>query len=86
MMKISQAAKALNVSRDSLRNWDFQGILTPAHVSPGGHRYYSEEQLANFSFPADYNKPRKPAYYHQLQKIIELLHALVEPFEERKTT
>lgn len=42
---ISEFADALNVSVQTLRNWDKSGKLKPARVSEGGHRYYTETQL-----------------------------------------
>lgn len=35
----------LNVSAQTLRNWDNNGKLKPHHTSANGYRYYSQEQL-----------------------------------------
>ncbi len=46
-LSISQAAKFLGVSIDTLRRWDSRGKLK-AMRSSGGHRYYLKEQLESF--------------------------------------
>lgn len=43
-LSISEAAKYLGVSIDTLRRWDKRGKLS-AQKSPGGHRYYSKLDL-----------------------------------------
>ena len=47
-LTISEAAKFLNVSVSTLRNWDKNNTFKPAYVTTGGTRYYSQEQLNNF--------------------------------------
>ena len=42
---IRNFANAIGVSPQTLRLWDKSGKLKPHHISTGGHRYYSEEQL-----------------------------------------
>jgi putative resolvase len=42
---IAEFSKILNVSAQTLRNWDKNGNLTPHHTSSNGYRYYSHEQL-----------------------------------------
>ena len=42
LLNISQAAKYLNVSIDTLRLWDKNGKLKPLKT-PGGHRRYSSK-------------------------------------------
>ena len=42
---INEFSKILNVSAQTLRNWDKNGKLTPHHTSSNGYRYYSNEQL-----------------------------------------
>ena len=42
---IKEFAKLLDVSAQTLRNWEHKGILIPHHKGGGGYRYYSEEQL-----------------------------------------
>lgn len=44
---IGQFAKEMGVTVQTLRNWDKSGKLKPNHVSPSGHRYYSEDQLTS---------------------------------------
>lgn len=47
LLTIGEAARFLDVSIDTLRRWDSSGKLK-ALRSPGGHRYYSIEQLEYF--------------------------------------
>jgi excisionase family DNA binding protein len=47
LLTISEAAKFLKVSIDTLRRWDLKGKLKAVRSS-GGHRYYSKEQLESF--------------------------------------
>jgi len=47
LLTISEAAKFLEVSIDTLRRWDLKGKLKAVRSS-GGHRYYSKEQLESF--------------------------------------
>lgn len=42
---IAEFSKILNVSAQTLRNWDKSGKLKPHHTGPSGYRYYSQEQL-----------------------------------------
>ena len=42
---IAEFSKILNVSAQTLRNWDKSGKLPPNHTSSNGYRYYSHEQL-----------------------------------------
>lgn len=42
---INEFSKILNVSAQTLRNWDKNGKLTPHHTGSNGYRYYSNEQL-----------------------------------------
>jgi len=44
MLTISEAAKYLKVSKDTLRRWEKRKILLP-HRSPTGRRYYDKSQL-----------------------------------------
>lgn len=47
LLTISEAAKFLGVSLDTLRRWDARGKLK-AMKSAGGHRYYAREQLEDY--------------------------------------
>ena len=42
---IGQFSKLVGKSMPTLRNWDNNGKFKPDHVSEGGHRYYSDEQI-----------------------------------------
>lgn len=48
LVPISQAAKLLGVSIQTLRRWNKAGSLRPAFVSPGGHRYYAKSDLEQY--------------------------------------
>ena len=48
LLTIKEAAEFLGVSIDTLRRWDSKGKLRAVR-SPGGHRYYSKEQLEGFT-------------------------------------
>ena len=41
-------ASLVGVTTQTLRNWDKKNILKPSHVTQGGTRYYSQEQLNHF--------------------------------------
>ena len=45
---ISQFAKLIGKTTQTLRNWDKEGVLKPHHVTASGYRYYSQEQLNHF--------------------------------------
>ncbi len=49
LVPISEAAKLLGVSIQTLRRWAKAGKLTPSFVSPGGHRYYAIDELETYS-------------------------------------
>lgn len=42
---INEFSKILNVSAQTLRNWDKNGKLKPNHTSTNGYRYYTQDQL-----------------------------------------
>lgn len=45
---IGDFANRIGKSIQTLRNWDKKGELKPSHVTKGGTRYYSQEQLNHF--------------------------------------
>ena len=45
---IGEFAKQIGKTIQTLRNWDKKNILKPSHVTQGGTRYYSQEQLNHF--------------------------------------
>lgn len=49
LMKIGEFARELGVSVQRLRDLDKNGTLKPAAVSPKGTRYYSDEQLYQYT-------------------------------------
>ena len=48
MYKISEFAKLIGRSQNTLRNWHATGVLIPFKVI-NGHRYYSQAQLEEFT-------------------------------------
>lgn len=42
---IGQFSKEIGVTPQTLRNWDKTDKLKPSHISPSGHRYYSQQQV-----------------------------------------
>ncbi|GKZ01834.1 hypothetical protein ANS014_02680 [Paraclostridium bifermentans] len=45
---IGEFAKKIGKTVQTLRNWDSKGTLKPHHITEGGTRYYSQEQLNYF--------------------------------------
>ena len=45
---IGEFANQIGKTIQTLRNWDKKDILKPSHVTKGGTRYYSQEQLNHF--------------------------------------
>jgi predicted site-specific integrase-resolvase len=45
---IGKFAEEIGVTVQSVRNWDKSSKLKPHHVSDGGHRYYSQEQVNHY--------------------------------------
>ena len=45
---IGEFAEKIGKSIQTLRNWHKSGEITPAHITKGGTRYYSQEQLNHF--------------------------------------
>ena len=45
---IGEFATKIGKTVQTLRNWDKNGTLKPSHVTNGGTRYYSQEQLNHF--------------------------------------
>lgn len=45
LLTVEHAAVQLGVSSQTIRNWEKQGILIPAHKTEGGHRRYHQSQI-----------------------------------------
>lgn len=45
---IDEFAKRIQVSQNTLRNWDKRGLLIPHHRTEGNHRVYSELQAVHY--------------------------------------
>ena len=54
LYSISEFADKIGVNEATLRNWHKGGSLMPAHISPGGHRYYSQEQFLEITNQSKY--------------------------------
>lgn len=48
LYRIQEFADEIGVHAQTLRNWDKRGWLSPNHISPGGHRYYTYDQLRDY--------------------------------------
>ena len=46
--RITEFAKLLGITAQTLRNYDNNNTFKPAVISPKGHRLYTEEQLNEF--------------------------------------
>lgn len=46
ILRIGWLADRFGVSPESLRVWERQGLIPPAHRTPGGHRRYGREHVA----------------------------------------
>lgn len=47
-VSIGNAAKTLGTHIETIHEWERQGTLKPAYITPGGHRRYSIRQLEEF--------------------------------------
>lgn len=47
-MTTSKFAQRINVHPQTLRKWDKTGVLKAHHKTPGGRRFYTEEQALAF--------------------------------------
>lgn len=45
---IGEFSSKIGKSIQTVRNWDKKNILKPSHITQGGTRYYSQEQLNHF--------------------------------------
>ncbi len=57
--KISEFAKKIGVSRQTLLNWDKSGKLKPSHFSKKGYRLYSQKQLDEFLKNENKSEPKE---------------------------
>lgn len=60
MISIGEAAKYLNISRDTLRRWEKKGKIKPFR-SPTNRRYYTKEQLDEIMKKPVVEKPKQTA-------------------------
>ena len=58
-LTISEFARRIGVSMQTLRNWHRDGKLCPHHVTPTGHRMYTEEQVTTY-FTVNAGRPAVP--------------------------
>lgn len=45
MLSVKEVADIFEVTPQTIRMWDFKGIIKADRVSPTGRRFYSEEQI-----------------------------------------
>ena len=45
--RIGTIAKMLEVSAQSIRNWEAKGVIPYAYRTPTGHRIYADADVAN---------------------------------------
>ena len=57
--RIGEAARILDISRSSLRNWERMGLLTPVR-SQGLYRLYSRAELQKLLEEGSYWDPNDP--------------------------
>lgn len=61
---IGEFAKEIGKTPQTLRNWDKSNTLKPSHITKGGTRYYSQDQLNHFLNVNKVNhKPKKVIGY-----------------------
>ena len=48
LYSLGEFSKLIGRTQQTLRNWDKNGVLKPAHIAKSGYRYYSQEQLSHF--------------------------------------
>lgn len=60
---IGQFSKMVGKSIQTLRLWDIENKLKPHHISDGGHRYYSEQQVYQVTQQPMKEKVRKTIGY-----------------------
>ncbi len=47
-LSVTEFAKAIGVHPQTLRRWETSGYLKPHHKTPGGFRYYSDQQVDDY--------------------------------------
>lgn len=57
-MTSAQFARRIKIHPQTVREWDKKGILRAHHKSPGGRRYYTEEQALAFLNETPEDDPR----------------------------
>ena len=82
MYSISEFGKQIGVCNGTLRLWDKAGTLKPAFVSPGGTRYYSDEQLNNI-LKRDSGK-KLNVKQDKIEELIQLVATLSFKLQELK--
>lgn len=48
-------AELIGVDRCTVQKWDAEGILPAHHITPGGYRQYSRDQVEKY-FAGEYSK------------------------------
>ena len=61
---VSEFAKLIGVTAQTLRNWDAKGVMRPALVLPTGKRIYTEEQLVKYRKEQGINVANRVCVYY----------------------
>lgn len=81
---IAETSKLLNVTAQTLRNWDKSGKLKPHHTTDSGYRYYSQEQLNRVLGVKD--TTRKVIGYELIEYIATLYNCDIEVIDTTEKT
>lgn len=69
-LKSGQAAKMLNISETTLRNWVKSGKLEPHHIANNGYKYYSKQKIQKLA-----KSLKKPIISTQNNNTLEIVPA-----------
>lgn len=48
LLTTGYVANYLGTTAQTIRNWDYQGLLVPSFITQGGTRYYEEQLVKAF--------------------------------------
>lgn len=76
-LSIGQVAKILEVTPETIRNWEKVGKLVPEFRTESGQRRYSKEQVESFLSPA-------VDRFKVLEERVRILEEVVRALEKKK--
>lgn len=77
LLTLDQTAKYLGVTKQTLRNWDKRGVLTPATViGTLKHRRYTQRQLEDFVSLSEEVGQDKQDYRNRYYRVVHLVREL----------